>query len=107
MPAVIKQSRVGRWTTNENSGMCKPILRLLKTERGLDLIRCFEDMSLRDASLICKITFSSFKLVKDKMNYPRWAFHDLRAGRAGGPEKWIEIRKHRIEMMKVTLGAPD
>lgn len=87
--------------------MGKPILRLLKTERGLELIRCFEDMSLRDASLICKITCTSFKSVKEKLNYPKWAFHDLRAGRAGGPEKWTEIREHRKKLIKVRPVCPD
>lgn len=87
--------------------MGKPILRLLKSHRGLELLRCFEDMSLRDTSIVCGITFSALKSAKDRLRYQRWAFYDLRNGKAGGFEKWDEICKYRDEIMLVKISHAD
>ena len=101
MAAIITQSCSGGWIAQKHTSMTKPILRLLKLNKGIDLLRCFEDMSLRDASVVCKISFNSLSLIKDRLNYKKWRFHQLRTGRAGGPEKWDEIQAHRSKMIQV------
>jgi hypothetical protein len=80
--------------------MKKVMCRLLNSERGLDLIKCFYDMSLKDASIICKISFSTMRLVKGKRAAGKWFFQELRSGKIN-QNKWDEIKEHREAMMKV------
>jgi len=77
----------------------KEIVNLLKGPRGHDFLRCFMDMSLREASKICMISFSTLKLAKRLNNIQEWSFHELRAGRLH-PSKWQEIREFRDLMME-------
>ena len=81
--------------------MSKPILKMLRGPRALDIFKCFRDMSLRDASVICKIGFSTLKSVKVKLDlHKKWDFHDLRAGKVC-QSKWDEIKSHRERIIEV------
>lgn len=79
--------------------MKKEVVNVLKGPRGNDFLKCFMDMSLREASKICLISFSTLKLAKRLNNIQEWSFHELRAGRLH-PSKWQEIRDFRELMME-------
>lgn len=73
---------------------------LLRGERGEDLFKCFQDMSLKDAGIICGVGWATLKVIKKQKNMEKWDFHDLRAGKVS-QEKWNAIKIHRERMMQV------
>jgi hypothetical protein len=77
----------------------RDIIELIKGPRGRDFLKCFEDMSMREASKICNISFASWKRAKELNKIEMWGFHELRSGRQH-PSKWHEIRAFRNSMMK-------
>ena len=77
----------------------KRMLKMIKGPRGIDFLKCFEDMSLRDASKICQINFSSLRYIKHNRAGSKWGFHELRSGRQPA-SRWEEIRIFREGMLK-------
>lgn len=77
----------------------KRMMKMIKGPRGIDFLKCFEDMSLRDASKICQINFSSLRYIKFTQAGLKWGFHELRSGRQPA-SRWEEIRKFRELMLE-------
>ena len=73
---------------------------LFKMKRGIDLLKCFEDMSLRDAGNICKISFSTMRAIKNRVGITHWGFPRLK-GEA--QEKWERIKQYREQIMQVIM----
>lgn len=80
--------------------MTTAIHNLLRSERGNDLIKCFYDMSLKDACIICNIGYSTMREIKGKLGMQKWNFRDLSYGRTK-QDKWEEIKRHREAIIKV------
>ena len=79
--------------------MRQRVLKLINGPRGTDFLRCFEDMSLRDASKICLINFSTLRYIKQNRSGLNWEFHELRMGRLPAT-RWKEIQEFREEMIE-------
>jgi hypothetical protein len=73
---------------------------LFKMDRGIELLKCFEDMSLRDAGNICKMSFSTMRLIKNRLGITHWGFPRLK-GEA--QEKWEIVKQHRERIMQVIM----
>lgn len=85
-------------TLKHDSTMTSQVNELLAKGRGLDFLKCFEDMSLRDASVICRMSFSTIRYFKGKVGLDNWPYHHLKGE---SQEKWEKIKVHRENMLRV------
>jgi hypothetical protein len=82
----------------------KQIIQMFRGERGRDFLKCFKDMSVKDASRVCQIPLATLKKIRHEMRDTEWNFNKLKAGYQ--MNQWQEIRKFREEMMKDEAFAP-
>jgi hypothetical protein len=76
----------------------KKIVQMLRSERGRDFLKCFKDMSIKEASRICYLPVATFKRIRYETRDTEWDFGKMKAGYK--MKMWQEIRNFREQMMK-------
>ena len=75
------------------------MIEFVKGNRGLDFLRCFKDMSIKHASEICGLCFSTFRMLRQEKRDSNWFFVKLKSGDPKYVKRWDEIKLFRERMM--------